>query len=112
MNRRDKQIGRTVASTKRQRSVKLSGHKTSIKLEEPFWQAIGEIAQARGCTISALIRSVAAKRVDGKLSSTGRVFVLEHFRAAHPTDISAPRPGSVCSTMWPFSTSRCGTFVL
>jgi predicted DNA-binding ribbon-helix-helix protein len=91
--------------------VKLSGHKPSIKLEEPFWQAIGEIAQARGCSISALIRSVAAKRVDDKLSSTVRVF-LEHFRAAHPTDISAPRPESVCSTVWPFSTSRRGTFVL
>ena len=89
MNRRDKQIGRTVASTKRQRSVKLSGHKTSIKLEEPFWQAIGEIAQARGCSISALIRSVAAKRVDGNLSSTVRVFVLERFRAAGQKETKA-----------------------
>ena len=44
MNRRDKQVGQPVASTKRQRSVKLAGHKTSIKLEEPFWHAIGEIA--------------------------------------------------------------------
>ena len=89
MNRRDKQVGQPVASTKRQRSVKLSGHKTSIKLEEPFWQAIGEIAQARGCSISALIRSVAAKRVDGNLSSTVRVFVLEHFRAAGQKETKA-----------------------
>ena len=89
MNRRDKQVGQPVASTKRRRSVKLSGHKTSIKLEEPFWQAIGEIAQARGCSISALIRSVAAKRVDGNLSSTVRVFVLERFRAAGQKETKA-----------------------
>jgi predicted DNA-binding ribbon-helix-helix protein len=69
--------------------VKLSGHKTSIKLEEPFWQAIGEIAQARGCSIPALIRSVAAKRVDGNLSSIVRVFVLEQYRAAGQKETKA-----------------------
>jgi hypothetical protein len=37
----------------------------------------------------ALIRSVAAKRVDGKLSSTVRVFVLEHFRAAGQKETKA-----------------------
>jgi predicted DNA-binding ribbon-helix-helix protein len=29
------------------RSVKFSGHKTSISLEEPFWQALHEIGPAR-----------------------------------------------------------------
>ena len=76
-----RQVSQTVASTRRQRSVKLSGRKTSIKLEEPFWQAVDKIAQARGCSMSALIRSVAAKRGESNLSSDMRVFVLEHFRA-------------------------------
>ena len=30
------------------RSVMLLGHKTSISLEEPFWQALQEIAAERG----------------------------------------------------------------
>ena len=77
MNRQDKQVGQTVASPIRQRTVALYGRKTTIKLEQPFWQAMGEIAQARGCSMSALIRSVGARRVEGSLTSAVRVFVLE-----------------------------------
>ena len=64
------------------RSVVLSGRKTSISLEEPFWQALREIARERGITTAALLISIASKRVEGNLSSAVRVFVLEHFRAA------------------------------
>ena len=35
----------------RKRSVVVSGHKTSVSLEEPFWQALREIATARGLTV-------------------------------------------------------------
>ena len=58
----------------------LSERKTSVSLEEPFWQALSEIATERGITISALIRSLDAERKQGNLSSALR-FVLEHFRA-------------------------------
>ena len=64
------------------RSVVLSGHKTSISLEEPFWQALREIAAEREMTTSALLNSIASKRVEGNLSSALRVAVLEHFRTA------------------------------
>jgi predicted DNA-binding ribbon-helix-helix protein len=63
------------------RSVVLSRHKTSISLEEPFWQALREIATERGITTSALLNSIASKRGESNLSSAARVFVLEHFRA-------------------------------
>ena len=63
------------------RSVVLSGHKTSISLEEPFWQALREIAAEREMTTSALLNSIASKRVEGNLSSALRVAVLQHFRA-------------------------------
>jgi predicted DNA-binding ribbon-helix-helix protein len=66
------------------RSVSFSGRKTSVTLEEPFWQALHEIATARGMTRSALIASIAEKRSEGNLSSALRMFVLEHFRAGHP----------------------------
>ena len=62
-------------------SVFLSERKTSVSLEEPFWQALSEIATERGITISALIRSLDAERKQGNLSSALRVFVLKHFRA-------------------------------
>jgi predicted DNA-binding ribbon-helix-helix protein len=63
-------------------SVFLSERKTSVSLEEPFWQALSEIATERGIKIAALIRSIDAERKQGNLSSALRVFVLEHFRAA------------------------------
>jgi predicted DNA-binding ribbon-helix-helix protein len=63
-------------------SVFLSGRKTSVSLEEPFWQALRELATARGLSVSALISSIARKREQGNLSSALRVAVLEHFRAA------------------------------
>jgi predicted DNA-binding ribbon-helix-helix protein len=40
------------------------------------------IAAEREMTTSALLNSIASKRVEGNLSSALRVFVLEHFRAA------------------------------
>jgi predicted DNA-binding ribbon-helix-helix protein len=64
------------------RGVSFSGRKTSVTLEEPFWQALQEIATARGLTRSALIASIDDKRSGGNLSSGLRVFVLEQFRAA------------------------------
>jgi predicted DNA-binding ribbon-helix-helix protein len=64
------------------RSVCFSGIKTSISLEELFWEALSEIAAARRITRSRLIASIAEKRIDGHLSSALRVFVLEHCRAA------------------------------
>ena len=57
----------------------LSGHKTSISLEELFWQALREIAAEREMTTSALLNSIASKRGEGNLSSSVRVFVLEQL---------------------------------
>jgi predicted DNA-binding ribbon-helix-helix protein len=71
------------------RSVTLLGHKTSISLEEPFWQALQKIATERGITTAALINSIASKRVEGNLSSALRVIVLEHFRAARQKETKA-----------------------
>ena len=88
-NRQDKQVGQTVASPIPKRSVVVSGHKTSISLEEPFWRALRELATARGLSVSALISSIARKRGQGNLSSALRVAVLEHFRAARQKETKA-----------------------
>ena len=89
MNEQNEQARQTVASPIRKRSVKVAGHKTSISLEEPFWQALREIATERGITTAALLNSIASKRVEGNLSSALRVAVLEHFRAARQKETKA-----------------------
>jgi predicted DNA-binding ribbon-helix-helix protein len=82
MNDEEHHSAQMMSSPILKRSVVLSGHKTSVSLEEPFWQALREIARERGITTAALLTSIASKRVEGNLSSAVRVFVLEHFRAA------------------------------
>jgi predicted DNA-binding ribbon-helix-helix protein len=64
----------------RKRSLTIAGHRTSVSLEEPFWQALKEIAQARGLALAALITEIDDARGDMNLSSALRVHVLAHFR--------------------------------
>ena len=62
----------------RKRSVMISGHRTSVTLENAFWERLKIIA-ARDClSLNALISHIDANRT-GNLSSALRVFVLETF---------------------------------
>ncbi|HEY4164272.1 MAG TPA: ribbon-helix-helix domain-containing protein [Dongiaceae bacterium] len=61
-------------------SLTIAGHRTSITLETAFWDALGEIAQARKSTVAGLIAAIddarAADPAGPNLSSAIRVFVL------------------------------------
>jgi predicted DNA-binding ribbon-helix-helix protein len=63
------------------RSVVNAGHKTSISLEDAFWDALREIAAARGVTTAALVSTINTNRQHSNLSSAIRLFVLDHYRA-------------------------------
>ena len=63
------------------RSIVIAGHKTSISLEDAFWTALKDIAQAQGTTLSDLVATIDSERRHGNLSSAIRLFVLEHFQA-------------------------------
>jgi predicted DNA-binding ribbon-helix-helix protein len=58
------------------RSVSIAGHRTSVSLEEPFWEALRSIADSRGVSVQALIGRIDAGRGEQNLSSAIRVFVL------------------------------------
>ena len=62
------------------RSIVIAGHKTSISLEEDFWQALKEIAARRNIRLSELVTSIDAERVHTNLSSAIRLFVLSFYR--------------------------------
>lgn len=84
-------------STVKKRSIVIGGHKTSISLEDSFWTSLKVIARARMTTLSDLIGSLDARRENGNLSSTIRVFVLDHYLAQMATDSqrdSKPKPDS------------------
>lgn len=63
------------------RSIVVAGHKTSVSLEEAFWNAMKEIASARGMTLSDLVSEIDNTRKQGNLSSAIRLYVLDHYRA-------------------------------
>lgn len=69
------------AALVRKRSVTIAGHRTSVSLEEPFWEALREIARARGVPLAALIAEVDRRRT-GNLSSALRLYALEARRKA------------------------------
>lgn len=65
------------------RSITIAGHRTSISIEDPFWQALGEIAKSRRMSIAALIAEIDRKRpAKGGLSSAIRLYVLSWYRNA------------------------------
>jgi predicted DNA-binding ribbon-helix-helix protein len=62
------------------RSVALGGLKTSVSLEDAFWNALQDIAKGRGQSISQLVTSIDANRKHGNLSSAVRLFVLGFYQ--------------------------------
>ena len=63
----------------RRHSVTLSGHRTSISLEDEFWAQLQRIAATRGLSINALVTEIDKART-GNLSSALRLFVLDDLR--------------------------------
>jgi predicted DNA-binding ribbon-helix-helix protein len=66
------------------RSIVIAGHKTSVSLEEAFWNGLKEIAALQRTTLSELAASIDKGRVEGNLSSAMRLYVLNYYRAAAP----------------------------
>jgi predicted DNA-binding ribbon-helix-helix protein len=62
------------------RSIVIDGHKTSVSLEDAFWDDLKKIAHARQLTLSELVTKIDVTREHGNLSSAIRLFVLQRFR--------------------------------
>ena len=61
------------------RSIVLSGHKTSVSLEDAFWDGLKDIADARNVSVSSLVHDIDATRGENNLSSAVRQFVLGRY---------------------------------
>lgn len=63
------------------RSLTLKGHRTSVSLEDEFWQAFRDIAEDKDMAINALAAEIDAERdLESGLASAIRLYVLRHFR--------------------------------
>jgi predicted DNA-binding ribbon-helix-helix protein len=58
----------------------IDGHKTSVSLEDQFWESIKEIAAEREQQLTELINVIAEGRDRANLSSALRIFALNHYK--------------------------------
>lgn len=64
------------------RSLTLKGHRTSVSLEDAFWDAFREIAQINQRAINDLAAEIdAARGTSCGLASAIRLYVLKHYRS-------------------------------
>src|SRR5215475_1537118 len=73
-------------------SIMLAGNKTSISLENQFWDGLREIARRENSAVRALIEQIDTDRTSHNLSSAVRLYVLNYFKArtSHQTFPNAP----------------------
>jgi predicted DNA-binding ribbon-helix-helix protein len=79
---------------RRKRSITIAKHRTSISLEEPFWEALRGYAEEDGRSVAELVGEIDKAREKGaaedskdtgaagiNLSAAIRLYVLERMRA-------------------------------
>jgi predicted DNA-binding ribbon-helix-helix protein len=74
-----------MARLNNKRSLTIARHRTSITLEDAFWDALGEIARADGKSVAALVGEIdrqrnTASRTSPNLSAAIRLYVLERTK--------------------------------
>jgi predicted DNA-binding ribbon-helix-helix protein len=62
------------------RSITIAGRRTSVSLEDAFWEALKEIAGVRASSLQELVATINAERQHSNLSSAIRLFVLGVYR--------------------------------
>ena len=65
---------------RKKHSIVIAGRKTSVSLEDLFWNGLREIAERRKLTVPALVHAIDQDRQHANLSSAVRMFVLRHYQ--------------------------------
>jgi len=76
----------------RKRSVLVAGHRTSVSMEEAFWDALKAAADGRGLSLNQLVTAIDGQR-RGNLSSALRLFVLEDLTRRLPASAAGEAAG-------------------
>jgi len=68
-------------SRPRKHSLTLKGHRTSVSLEDEFWQAFRDIARIRDLPLNVLAAEIDAERgLETGLAGALRLYVLRYYR--------------------------------
>lgn len=63
------------------RSLQIGSRKTSITVEDAFWDALKQISAETGDSVGDLITRIDRRRDHPNLSSAVRLFVLHYYRS-------------------------------
>lgn len=74
-----------MAEPRNKRSLTIARHRTSISLEDAFWEALADLARSEGKSIARLVGEIDARRSERPtprpgLSAAVRLYVLERMR--------------------------------
>jgi predicted DNA-binding ribbon-helix-helix protein len=67
----------------KKRSIVFAGHRTSVSVEDAFWEGLKEITKQRHESLAHIVTSIDADRQHANLSSAIRLYVLEFYRDQH-----------------------------
>ena len=70
-----------MAGKPKKRSLTIAGHRTSISLEDDFWDALKDMGEAQGKSVPVLIAEIDAGGGPSGLSSAIRSAILAFYRA-------------------------------
>jgi len=74
-----------MAKSRHKRSITIARHRTSISLEDTFWQALSRLAKTDGRSVADLVSEIDRRRETSRsktsLSAAIRLYVLERLDA-------------------------------
>jgi predicted DNA-binding ribbon-helix-helix protein len=74
-----------MAKSRHKRSITIARHRTSISLEDAFWQALSRLAKTDGRSVADLVSEIDRRRETSRsktsLSAAIRLYVLERLDA-------------------------------
>ncbi len=84
------------------RNVTINGHRTSLRLEQALWDAVGDICDKEGLTLHELITLIDHRRNKISRTSAVRTFIVTYLLAL-ATEKSRLRKGTVSSILPPLA---------
>ncbi len=74
-----------MAKPRHKRSITIARHRTSVSLEDEFWDALNELARREQRSVADVIAEIDRKRsgasAETSLSAAIRLYILERLRA-------------------------------
>ena len=64
------------------RNVKVSGRRTSLRMEPYIWDALKEICEREGLTLNQICTEIDQRRGEANLTASIRVFIVSYYRNA------------------------------